>query len=105
MKRKDFEKDRHCGCIAGHAASQQFISQPYRQGAKTDHHRCGPAGQDHLELLLRRSDVDVVAICDIDERMLTSAKATVTKAAKMPQIFTGDKYAWKKCWSLRVLMP
>ncbi len=34
----------------------------------------GLRGQNHLDLLLRRSDVELVAICDIDDRMLTSAK-------------------------------
>jgi predicted dehydrogenase len=56
----------------------------------------GLRGQDHLELLLRRPDVDLVAICDIDDRMLASAKEAITKSGKsMPEIFTGDKYAWK----------
>ena len=30
----------------------------------------GLRGQNHLELSLRRKDVDVVAICDVDDRML-----------------------------------
>lgn len=34
----------------------------------------GLRGQNHLELLLRRSDVDLVAICDVSEVMLSSAK-------------------------------
>ena len=29
----------------------------------------GLRGQNHLELALRRKDTEVVAICDIDERM------------------------------------
>ena len=57
----------------------------------------GLRGQDHLELLLRRDDVDVVAICDISERMLKDAKALVTKFnKKMPEVFTGNKYSYKK---------
>jgi Oxidoreductase family, NAD-binding Rossmann fold len=57
----------------------------------------GLRGQDHLELLLRRDDVDVIAICDIDARMLKDATATITKMEKkMPQIYTGDNNAWKK---------
>jgi predicted dehydrogenase len=56
----------------------------------------GGRGQGHLELALRRQDVEVVAICDIDEQMLNSAKKIVTKSGKkMPQIYTGDNYAWK----------
>lgn len=62
----------------------------------------GLRGQDHLDLLLRRDDVEVVAICDVDSRMLTSAKEVITKSGKkMPQIFTGDNYAWKKLLELK----
>ena len=57
----------------------------------------GLRGQDHLELLLRRDDVDVVAICDVSDRMLKDAKALVIKFnKKMPEVFTGDNYSYKK---------
>jgi predicted dehydrogenase len=56
----------------------------------------GLRGQDHLDLILRRTDVELVAICDIDDRMITSAKAMIAKSGKkMPRIITGDPYAWK----------
>lgn len=57
----------------------------------------GLRGQNHLDLLLRREDVDVAAVCDVDERMLQSAKEMITNSGKkMPPIFTGDQNAWKK---------
>jgi hypothetical protein len=57
----------------------------------------GLRGQNHLDLLLRRADVDLVAICDIDNRMLTSAKEIITKSGKkMPQVYTGDEQAWRQ---------
>ncbi|MBI2283331.1 MAG: Gfo/Idh/MocA family oxidoreductase [Bacteroidetes bacterium] len=57
----------------------------------------GARGVSHLDLLLRRSDVDVVAICDIEPRALQAAKEMVSKSGKtMPEVFTGDNYAWKK---------
>lgn len=57
----------------------------------------GLRGQNHLDLLLRRNDVDVVAICDVDNRMLNSAKELIQKTGKkQPQVFTGSPYAWKK---------
>src|SRR5690606_50118 len=57
----------------------------------------GLRGQNHLDLLLRRDDVDVVAVCDIDERMLSMSKSRISKSdSKMPKIYTGDPYAWKK---------
>jgi len=57
----------------------------------------GARGLNHLDLLLRRDDVELMAICDIDAITLASAKAMITKSGKkMPQIFTGDTNAWKK---------
>lgn len=57
----------------------------------------GLRGQSHLDLLLRRNDVDVTAICDVDERMLKSARDMISKSGKkMPQVYTGDPYAWKR---------
>ncbi|HTD93598.1 MAG TPA: Gfo/Idh/MocA family oxidoreductase [Chitinophagaceae bacterium] len=57
----------------------------------------GLRGQNHLDLLLRRDDVDLIAICDVEDRMLTSAKEMITKSGKkMPQVYTGDSYAWKR---------
>ena len=40
----------------------------------------GLRGQNHLDLLLRREDVDVVAICDIDDRMLSISKGMISKS-------------------------
>ena len=57
----------------------------------------GLRGQDHLSLLLKRADVEVVAIADIDQRMLKSATDLFTREnKKQPKIYTGDDYAWKK---------
>lgn len=57
----------------------------------------GARGLNHLELVLRRQDVDLVAICDVDNRTLALAKDMINKSGrKMPQVFTGDDYAWKK---------
>ena len=62
----------------------------------------GLRGQNHLDLVLRRKDVDLIAICDIDDRMLSRSKEMITKSGKkMPQIFTGDPYAWKKMLELK----
>lgn len=56
----------------------------------------GARGQNHLDLLLRRDDVDLVAICDIEEHAINDSKAMIAKSGKkMPQIFTGSENAWK----------
>jgi len=57
----------------------------------------GLRGQSHLDLLLRRNDVDVVAIADVDNRMLTMSKDLFQKRnKKIAEVFTGDNYAWRK---------
>src|ERR1700733_1706453 len=57
----------------------------------------GLRGQNHLDNALRRSDVDIVAICDVDDRMLQMASDLIKKSGKaMPQIFKGDNYAYRK---------
>jgi hypothetical protein len=57
----------------------------------------GLRGQEHLRLLLQRNDVDVTAICDIDDRMLQMAKDIITKSGKkMPVIYNGDPFVWRK---------
>jgi len=62
----------------------------------------GLRGQNHLDNALRRSDVDIVAICDVDDRMLQMATDLFKKANKpLPQIFKGDNYAYKKMLELK----
>jgi Oxidoreductase family, NAD-binding Rossmann fold len=57
----------------------------------------GLRGQNHLWNALQRADIDVVAICDVDERMLQSARELVLKSGKqMPKIFTGDSHSYRK---------
>lgn len=57
----------------------------------------GLRGQNHVELALRRKDVDIVAICDIDERMLKSTLDMISKAGKpAPKVYKGDVYAWRR---------
>lgn len=57
----------------------------------------GLRGQDHLELALRRKDVDVLAICDIQQRMLDMSKQLFVKAGKpLPQIINDGPYGYRK---------
>lgn len=57
----------------------------------------GLRGQNHLDLALRRNDVEVVAICDVQERMIEGSKALIKKSGKpMPQIILEGPYGYKK---------
>ena len=103
MNRKEFIRN------TGLAAASLTMPSLLFAGSKQQKVRIGLVGvglrgQNHLDLLLRRADVDVVAICDIDDRMLKSSKEMITKSGKtMPQVFTGDPYAWKKMYEMKGL--
>ncbi len=57
----------------------------------------GLRGQSHLENALRRNDVDIAAICDINDQMLEMAGNLIKKSGKpMPPVFKGDPYAYRK---------
>ena len=57
----------------------------------------GFRGQSHLELALRRDDVEVVALCDVQQRMMNMALGLVTKAGKTkPQVILEGPYGYKK---------
>lgn len=57
----------------------------------------GLRGQSHLELALRRNDVEVVAICDIQDRMIERSKDLIKKSGRpMPQIIIDGPYGYKK---------
>jgi predicted dehydrogenase len=56
----------------------------------------GLRGQNHLDLALRRKDVDVVSICDIQQRMMDMSKTLIQKSGKsMPQIVMDGPYGYK----------
>ena len=105
MNRKDFIKN--AGLAAASLAvlpTRKAFASPADPKVRIGIIGTGLRGQNHLDLLLRRADVDVTAICDIDQRMLTSAKEMITKAGKkMPEIFTGDPYAWKKMLEKKIV--
>lgn len=64
----------------------------------------GLRGQNHLDLALRRKDTDIIAICDINDRMLETSTSMIKKSGKnMPKIYTGDVNAWRKMLELKEL--
>lgn len=96
MHRKQFIKHTSLA-TAAIASSPAVLSSGNQQKVRIAIIGTGLRGQNHLDLLLRREDVELTAICDIDDRMLTMSKEMINKSGKrMPEIFTGDAYAWKK---------
>ena len=57
----------------------------------------GLRGRNHLNLLLRRADVELVAICDIDANSLAKSQEMIKKAGKNSvKEFTGSETAYLK---------
>lgn len=57
----------------------------------------GLRGQNHLELALKRNDVSVVAICDIQQRMIDMCKKMIADSGKpMPNIIMDGPYGYRK---------
>jgi hypothetical protein len=57
----------------------------------------GMRGQNHLDLALRRNDVEVVAICDVQQRMIDMSKELIKKSGKpMPQVIMEGSHGYKK---------
>lgn len=56
----------------------------------------GLRGQVHLRVLLKRNDVDIVAICDIDERMMERTREIFRKSGRtMPAVYSTGPDAWR----------
>lgn len=57
----------------------------------------GLRGQNHLDLALRRKDVDVIALCDIQQRMIDMSLKLVEKSGKpKPLIILDGPYGYRK---------
>ena len=96
MERRTFVKNASvlAGGLAFLPASKLFAQD---RKIKLGFIGVGLRGQSHVDLALRRNDVEVAAICDIDERMLKSTGDIIAKAGKAPaKIYKGHPYAWKK---------
>jgi hypothetical protein len=86
------QERRHCRCRLCSYAVSDLLARPADTKVKIGLIGVGLRGQNHLDLLLRRNDVELVSICDVSDRMLTMAKTIITKSGKkMPEIFTGER--------------
>lgn len=57
----------------------------------------GMRGQGHLDLALKRTDTEVIAICDVQQRMIDMSLALVTKSGKpKPQVIIDGPQGYKK---------
>jgi hypothetical protein len=98
MDRKDFLRSSTLTALALAATPTGMVFANERADTKVRMGMIGIGlrGQNHLNLMLRREDVDVVAICEIDDYFVSRAKEIVAKSGKkMPRIYTGDPFAWQ----------
>jgi len=89
---------------AGLFAVPSFASKLYSASDKLNVALIGVGlrGTNHLENLLLRNDVNVVAICDIDSKRIMIAKELIAKAgAKMPKVFGATDYDYKNLLELK----
>ncbi len=103
MNRKHFIQNS--GILAAGAAvlpTNKLFASPGEDNVNVVIIGVGLRGQEHLKLLLRRADVNVIAICDVEDRMISTSRKLITDSGKkMSQVFTGDTYAWKKMLELK----
>jgi predicted dehydrogenase len=102
MKRRVFIKDITLASAAFTILPDGHLMVKENKKIKMGFIGVGLRGQNHVELTLRRTDADIVAICDIDERMLKTTLDLISNAGKpIPKIFKGDPYAWRKLLELK----
>ena len=64
------------------AATEQRVQSPLKSTLKIGLIGVGLRGRGHLDLLLRRSDCEVTAICDIDADAIVASNEMIAKAGK-----------------------
>ena len=83
---------------------KSLFANPSKDKVKLGFIGVGLRGEGHLALALKRNDVEVVAICDIDNGMLERSKNILNKSGKpMPKIITGNPYAYRDLLSIKGL--
>ena len=97
MNRKEFLRNSSLAALAlATAPSAKLFARGQQEKVRLAVIGTGLRGQSHLSLLLKRDDVSLQAICDVDDRMLDSAKKMIGNSGKkMPKVYTGNPYAWK----------
>lgn len=87
------------GSIAAPAFANDFTQESKK--IKVGLIGVGFRGQNHLDLLLKRNDVDVIAIADPEPRMLAMADKLITKSGKpKPKVFSNGNYDYKNLLKL-----
>jgi predicted dehydrogenase len=95
--RRDFIKKATVAGVGFSVLSSAAFAKDDVQKVRLGFIGVGLRGQGHLQLALNRNDVDVVAICDINQRMIDMSKELFKKAGKpVSQIILDGPYGYKK---------
>jgi predicted dehydrogenase len=96
MKRRHFVKNLSFTAAGLAVLPASFAGTAHATKVRLGIIGVGLRGQNHLENMLRRSDVEVVSICDLNPRMLADSKALIQKSGKIqPKVYTGDAHAYR----------
>lgn len=100
MNRRDFLLSSAAGLVAATPLGALARSRKSGDALKVGVLGVGMRGQVHLHELLRRDDVVVAAICDIDTFMIDKALARIVKAGKpKPKVYSGSATAWRDMYA------
>ncbi|GAB2499417.1 Gfo/Idh/MocA family oxidoreductase [Pseudoxanthomonas sangjuensis] len=98
MKRRDFVKASALAGLSASIAPTAFARA--RSRLRVGIVGTGLRGRSHLSLLLDRDDVEIAALCDIEQFMLDSALKMVADAGKpKPRVYTGSDDAWRRMYA------
>jgi predicted dehydrogenase len=104
--RRQFVKDMSLAAagMAMFRPDQLFAAAPADRKVRLGFIGTGFRGQGHVALALRRADVEIVAVCDVDDRMVQMTTNLLKKSGKpMPKIITGDNYAYRQLLEIKDL--
>ncbi len=95
--RRDFIKTTAVATLGASILSSPSFSREDNTKVRLGFIGVGLRGQSHLELALSRNDVEVVALCDVQQRMIDMSLQLVSKAGKpKPQIILEGTTGYKK---------
>jgi predicted dehydrogenase len=95
--RRDFIKTTAAASVGASILPSFGFSKEVDQKVRLGFIGVGLRGQNHLEQALLRKDVEVVAICDVQQRMIDMSLGIVATAGKQkPQIINDGPQGYKK---------
>jgi predicted dehydrogenase len=102
--RRDFIKKSAIAGLGLSALSMPGFSNIKESKVRIGFIGVGLRGQNHLQLALERNDVEVVAICDIQQPMIDMSKEIFkSKGAALPRIIMDGPYGYKKLLEMKDL--